>query len=166
MLRAGPTARTAGRRREAPILIEATPGLPTTRNGEIRCAMPARMRAGRERCKVLRAGDFFSGPRIGERSIAQGQEWPVGSTKGHGSRHRAMWQTTPTHQETTMQTPTASTSGPRHAIGLAAIIVLSIPGWLTALSPIGMAWAATGSHPAVPQHMVAGVHRGGRVGAA
>ncbi len=65
-----------------------------------------------------------------------------------------------------MQTPTASTPGPRHAIGLAAIIVLSIPGWLTALSPIGMAWAAAGWQPAVQQRTVAGVHRAVRVGAA
>ena len=65
-----------------------------------------------------------------------------------------------------MQTPIASTSRSRDAIGLAAIIVLSIPGWLTALSPIGMAWAATGSHPAVQQRVVAGVHRAARVGAA
>ena len=65
-----------------------------------------------------------------------------------------------------MQTPTASTSGPRHAIGLAAIIVLSIPGWLTALSPIGMAWAATGSRPALHQRLVAGVHHAARAGTA
>lgn len=62
-----------------------------------------------------------------------------------------------------MQTPTASSSGPRHVVAIAAIAVLSIPGWLTALSPIGLAWTATASHAAAQQHVLASPHRAGGV---
>ena len=48
-----------------PTVTEATPEAPTTRKGQIRCAMEARMRAGCERSLVVRAGDFFGGPAGG-----------------------------------------------------------------------------------------------------
>ena len=48
-----------------PVITDATPERPTTRKGEIRCAMEARMRTGCARSIVVRAGDFFGGPGSG-----------------------------------------------------------------------------------------------------
>ncbi len=48
-----------------PVITDATPERPSTRKGEIRCLMEARMRAGCARSIVVRAGDFFGGPGSG-----------------------------------------------------------------------------------------------------
>jgi nucleoside-diphosphate-sugar epimerase len=48
-----------------PLVTEATPERPSTRKGEIRCRMEARMRASGQRTIVVRAGDFFGGPGMG-----------------------------------------------------------------------------------------------------
>lgn len=48
-----------------PVITDATPERPSTRKGEIRCRMEARMRAGCARSIVVRAGDFFGGPGSG-----------------------------------------------------------------------------------------------------
>lgn len=46
-------------------ITESTPQRPTTRKGEIRCAMEEQMRSGAPRSIVVRAGDFFGGPGTG-----------------------------------------------------------------------------------------------------
>jgi nucleoside-diphosphate-sugar epimerase len=46
-------------------LAEDTPQRPTTRKGELRCAMEAAIRAEAPRSIVVRAGDFFGGPGTG-----------------------------------------------------------------------------------------------------
>ncbi|CUA96426.1 NAD-dependent epimerase/dehydratase family protein [Thiomonas bhubaneswarensis] len=48
-----------------PVITDTTPERPSTRKGEIRCRMEARMRAGCARSIVVRAGDFFGGPGSG-----------------------------------------------------------------------------------------------------
>ncbi|WP_079415616.1 sugar nucleotide-binding protein [Thiomonas intermedia] len=48
-----------------PVVTDSTPERPSTRKGEIRCEMEARMRAGCARSIVVRAGDFFGGPGSG-----------------------------------------------------------------------------------------------------
>lgn len=47
------------------IVTDRTPERPSTRKGEIRCQMEARMRAACTRSIVVRAGDFFGGPGTG-----------------------------------------------------------------------------------------------------
>jgi len=46
-------------------ITEETPQHPTTRKGEIRCAMEAALRTDGLRSIVVRAGDFFGGPGVG-----------------------------------------------------------------------------------------------------
>ncbi len=43
----------------------------------------------------------------------------------------------------------------KHGIGVAAVVVLSIPGALTALSPIVMTWAPTSAHRATSSAIAA-----------
>lgn len=43
----------------------------------------------------------------------------------------------------------------KHGIGVAALVVLSNPGTLTALSPIVMPWASTGVRISAPSHATA-----------
>ncbi len=50
-----------------------------------------------------------------------------------------------------------STLSLKRAIGVALLVVLSAPGVLTVLSPIGMAFGATHRQGAAQPHIVAGV---------
>ena len=56
-----------------------------------------------------------------------------------------------------MNTCHGSTSSLKRAIGVALLVVLSVPGVLTALSPIGMAFGATHGQGATQQRVVASV---------
>ncbi len=55
-----------------------------------------------------------------------------------------------------MNNPSNASSGLRHVIGVATIAVLSIPGVLTTLSPIALAFVPGQAHAALVQPAVAG----------
>ena len=54
-----------------------------------------------------------------------------------------------------MKTPNHQASSLKHGIAVATVVVLSIPGALTVLSPLAMTWASTGGHAPAPAHSVA-----------
>ena len=56
-----------------------------------------------------------------------------------------------------MNSRTPRAASLKHALGVAAIVVLSIPGVLTALSPLAIAWASGGGQSRAQQHPAAGV---------
>ncbi len=54
-----------------------------------------------------------------------------------------------------MNTRNSPAASWKHGIGVTAVVFLSIPGALTALSPIAMTWAPTGSQFAAAPHVLA-----------
>lgn len=57
-----------------------------------------------------------------------------------------------------MKTLGRPATGLKHGIAVAAIVILSIPGVLTALSPIAMSLASAGAHGAALSHAAAAAH--------
>lgn len=53
-----------------------------------------------------------------------------------------------------MKTRKSPAANLKHGFGVAAIVVLSIPGVLTALSPIAMPFASTGANALGSSHIV------------
>ncbi len=76
-------------------------------------------------------------------------------TKGHG---RCFGTTIETFlpEETFMNTPTSPVASLKHGIAVAAVVLLSIPGVLTAIAPIAMTLASTGAQGTATSHAVAG----------
>ncbi|MBU6261195.1 MAG: hypothetical protein KGO01_22485 [Burkholderiales bacterium] len=54
-----------------------------------------------------------------------------------------------------MHTPTSPEPSLKHGIAVAALVLLSIPGVATVLSPIAMTLASAVAHAAAPTHAVA-----------
>ena len=55
-----------------------------------------------------------------------------------------------------MNTRNSRAASWKHGIGVTAVVFLSIPGALTALSPIALAWGPAGSQVAAASHVLAG----------